>query len=165
MGDNKKDNKNNIYYTIFDFYLGLIVLVVLALSIGTLNSRVEEEEPVYKVDKISATIKDTEAVGGDTVHYNTYFELKDGSIMRLEDDKVYTYARFNKGGKVNLEVTSGELKTEAKDEYGNVIYVEDNSKDKEKGKKPNDLIPKVYVDKYKYISDVFVDGKSVKYVE
>ena len=66
---------------------------------------------------------------------------------------------------VKVEVTEGKTETEVKDINGNVMYEEVKEENSEKAKKSKELKPKVYVDKYKYISDVLVDGKSVRFVE
>lgn len=116
---------------------------------GKIEDKAKDKESgfIEKTSSVTAKILDVEAVGSSSnVDYNTYFELKDGTIMRLEDVNVYTYARFNKYKSVILKITEGQHLNEFDDQYGRV--------DKELGKKKGT--------KFKYITDVLVNKKSIK---
>lgn len=173
-GGNK--NKGNGVQKVpnFLFYvLSLILIVFISFVFAKVNSakiamvgnEVKDEETKEVVKLIDATILDTEAIAGNSVYYNTYFKLSDGSILKIEDDNVYTYAKFNEGAKVKVEVKEGIMETEVKDIYGNVISEEVEEKGNEIKDNQDELKSNLYRDKYKYISDVLVDGKSIRFID
>ena len=171
MEDKNKNFNGDSTYLFGAIFAITVVFLSFMLGVNGGKSAVDaanksKEDGKDIVKQYDAVILGTEAIGSNTsVDYNTYFELKDGSILRIDDDNVYTYAKFNEGKEVKVEVTEGKTETEVKDINGNVMYEEVKEENSEKAKKSKELKPKVYVDKYKYISDVLVDGKSVRFVE
>lgn len=138
-------------------------LVYSFISANTQVLAAKEDKPKETVKTVEAKIKEVEVVGSYNVDYNTYFELGDGTIMRLENDKVYTYAKFNIDKPVKITVVDGTIETEAKGVTGEVIYDEDTDTTKVKNKENNKQKKvKVYKDSYKYISDVIVGEKSIR---
>lgn len=171
MEDKNKNSNGDSTYLFGAIFAITVVFLSFMLGVNGGKNAVDaanksKEDGKDIVKQYEAIILGTEAIGGNTsVDYNTYFELKDGSILRIDDDNVYTYAKFNEGKEVKVEVTEGKTETKVKDINGNVMYEEVKEENSEKAKKSKELKPKVYVDKYKYISDVLVDGKSVRFVE
>lgn len=158
MGDNKGNKQNNktegnegkLFFNLLVLLfivMTVIYLIKLPEIVKSTESYVNKAE-VYteKKETKKGVILGTEAVcGSSNVEYNTYIKLENDDIMRVTNDNVYTYAKFNTNKKVDVEITKGKLK-----------------KGNENGEEDTELRN---TEKSKYISDVLVEGKSIKYID
>ena len=105
MEDKNKNSNGDSTYLFGAIFAITVVFLSFMLGVNGGKSAVDaanksKEDGKDIVKQYDAVILGTEAIGSNTsVDYNTYFELKDGSILRIDDDNVYTYAKFNERGK------------------------------------------------------------------